>query len=85
MLGVARPLSLSSKRCGRAAGQRERIVDLTPHHSARRPAASIRALNRRRPIYLQTASYGHFGRHDLDLPWEQTDKAAALRAEAGLV
>ena len=45
----------------------------------------IRDLDLRRPIYLQTASYGHFGRHDLDLPWERTDKAAALRTEAGLV
>ena len=49
-----------------------------------RPEAIIRALDLRRPIYRQTAAYGHFGREDLDLPWERADKADVLRREAGL-
>ena len=49
-----------------------------------RPAAIIKELDLRRPIYKQTAAYGHFGRTDVDLPWERTDKAAILKAEAGL-
>ena len=49
-----------------------------------RPAGIIKMLDLRRPIYRQTAAYGHFGRTDVDLPWEQTDKAAALKKEAGL-
>ncbi|MCC6567318.1 MAG: methionine adenosyltransferase domain-containing protein, partial [Chloroflexi bacterium] len=49
-----------------------------------RPAAIIRDLALRRPIYRQVAAYGHFGREDLDVPWEKTDRAAALRAAAGL-
>ena len=53
-------------------------------HFDLRPAAIIKNLDLRRPIYRQTACYGHFGRTDLDLPWESTDKAALLRAEAGL-
>ncbi|MCU0465914.1 MAG: methionine adenosyltransferase domain-containing protein, partial [Anaerolineae bacterium] len=53
-------------------------------HFDLRPAAIIRDLDLRRPIYNQVAAYGHFGRNDLDIPWEKTDKAAALRAEAGL-
>ena len=53
-------------------------------HFDLRPAAIIRALDLLRPIYRQTAAYGHFGRDDLDLPWERTDRAAALAADAGL-
>ena len=83
-IGVARPLSLSIETFGTGRVPDERIVDLIHQHFDLRPAAIIRDLNLRRPIYLQTASYGHFGRHDLDLPWEKTDKAAALAAEAGL-
>ena len=49
-----------------------------------RPAAIIRDLDLRRPIYKQSAAYGHFGRDDIDLPWENTDKADTLRQEAGL-
>jgi len=52
-------------------------------HFDLRPRAIIEALGLRRPIYGQTASYGHFGRADLDLPWERTDKAEQLRADAG--
>ena len=68
------------RRPGRAGGQNRQLdsrFDL-------RPASIIAALDLRRPIYQQTAAYGHFGRPDLDLPWERTDKAAILAADAGL-
>jgi S-adenosylmethionine synthetase len=57
-------------------------VQLINEHFDLRPGAIIRDLDLRRPIYRQTAAYGHFGRTDIDLPWENTDKAAALRAAA---
>ena len=57
---------------------------LIERHFDLRPASIIAALDLRRPIYRQTAAYGHFGRPDLDLPWERTDKAQALAADAGL-
>jgi len=57
-------------------------MSLVKKHFDLRPAAIIRDLNLRRPIYKQTASYGHFGRDDLDLPWEKTDKAKTLKKEA---
>ena len=60
------------------------IQALVERHFDLRPASIISALDLRRPIYRQTAAYGHFGRPDLDLPWERTDKAEALAAEAGL-
>ena len=59
-------------------------VELVERHFDLRPASIIDALDLRRPIYRQTAAYGHFGREDLDLPWERTDKAADLAADAGL-
>jgi S-adenosylmethionine synthetase len=62
----------------------EKIAELVQSTFDLRPAAIIHNLNLRRPIYKQTAAYGHFGRPDLDLPWEKTDKAEALRAAAGL-
>jgi S-adenosylmethionine synthetase len=62
----------------------EKIVDLVNEHFDLRPGAIIEDLDLRRPIYGKTAAYGHFGRTDLDLPWERTDKANALRAAAGL-
>jgi S-adenosylmethionine synthetase len=62
----------------------ERIAELVKAHFDLRPAAIIHHLDLRRPIYKQTAAYGHFGRPDLDLPWEKTDKAEALRAAAGI-
>jgi S-adenosylmethionine synthetase len=58
------------------------ILDLIDKHFDLRPEAIIRNLNLRRPIYRQTACYGHFGRDDLDLPWETTDKAEMLKKEA---
>ena len=60
------------------------IESLVKKHFDLRPAGIIKMLDLRRPIYKQTAAYGHFGRTDVDLPWEHTDKAAILREEAGL-
>ena len=62
----------------------ERIADLIQSHFDLRPGAIIRDLDLRRPIYRQTAAYGHFGRDDVSLPWEDTSRAAALRVAAGL-
>ena len=62
----------------------ERILGLIERHFDLRPGAIIENLSLRRPIYRQTAAYGHFGRPDLDLPWERTDRAAALAADAGV-
>jgi S-adenosylmethionine synthetase len=62
----------------------DKIIELVKHCFDLRPAAIIKNLNLRRPIYRPTAAYGHFGRIDLDLPWERTDKAETLRHEAGL-
>jgi S-adenosylmethionine synthetase len=61
-----------------------RIEELVREHFDLRPAAILRDLDLRRPIYQKTAAYGHFGRDDHDFTWERTDKAAALRAAAGL-
>jgi S-adenosylmethionine synthetase len=58
------------------------LLKLVNKHFDLRPAAIIQYLDLRRPIYRQTATYGHFGREDLDLPWEKTDKARILRKEA---
>jgi S-adenosylmethionine synthetase len=60
------------------------VLDPVERHFDLRPAAIINALDLRRPIYRQTAAYGHFGRPDLDLPWERTDRAALLASEAGI-
>ena len=60
------------------------IAQLIQKHFDLRPAGIIKMLDLRRPIYRQTAAYGHFGRTDVDLPWERTDKAAILRSEAKL-
>jgi S-adenosylmethionine synthetase len=62
----------------------EEIQRLIERHFDLRPASIIAALDLRRPIYRQTAAYGHFGRPDLDLPWERTDKAEILASEAGI-
>jgi len=69
---------------GTAKVDEERIEQLVRAHFDLRPAAIIQNLDLRRPIYQQVAAYGHFGRDDLKLPWEQTDKADILRSEAGL-
>jgi S-adenosylmethionine synthetase len=83
-IGVARPLSLAIETFGTAKVPDETILELIQQHFDFRPAAMIRELDLRRPIYRPTAAYGHFGREDIDAPWERTDKAALLRAEAGL-
>ncbi|MBI2868036.1 MAG: methionine adenosyltransferase [Chloroflexi bacterium] len=83
-IGVATPISIAIETFGTAKVDDERIVQLIHKHFDLRPAAIIDRLNLRRPIYRSTAAYGHFGRDDVDLSWEHTDKAALLRAEAGL-
>ncbi|MBN2462316.1 MAG: methionine adenosyltransferase [Dehalococcoidia bacterium] len=84
VIGVAHPLSVSCETFGTGKVSDKIIIDLIKKHFDLRPEAIIRHFDLRRPIYRQTASYGHFGRDDLDLPWEKTDKAAVLKAEAGL-
>jgi S-adenosylmethionine synthetase len=84
-IGVARPLSISVETFGTCAVSEEKIVELINKHFDLRPAAIIRDLRLRRPIYRATAAYGHFGRTDIDAPWEQLDKVDILRKEAGLV
>ncbi|MBM3946431.1 MAG: methionine adenosyltransferase, partial [SAR202 cluster bacterium] len=81
-IGHPEPISVSVETFGTGALPDERINDLVKKHFDLRPGAIVRNLNLRRPIYRGTASYGHFGRSDLDLPWERTDKADGLRAEA---
>jgi S-adenosylmethionine synthetase len=83
-IGVARPLSLMVETYGTGKISDERIVDLINAHFDLRPAAIIRDLDLRRPIYKATAAYGAFGRNDIDAPWERTDKADVLRRDAGL-
>jgi S-adenosylmethionine synthetase len=83
-IGVAHPVSVLVETFGTGAIEEEKIAELVKAHFDLRPAAIIHNLDLRRPIYKQTAAYGHFGRPDLDLPWEKTDKAEELRAAAGL-
>jgi S-adenosylmethionine synthetase len=83
-IGVAQPTSLAVETFGTGKIADSQIEDLIRKHFDMRPAAIIRDLNLRRPIYRQSAAYGHFGRTDIDLPWEKTDKADQLRADAGL-
>jgi S-adenosylmethionine synthetase len=83
-IGIARPLSVSVESFGTGRVPDEQILDLVNRHFDLRPASIISALDLRRPIYRQTAAYGHFGRIDLDLPWERTDKAEALAEDAGV-
>ena len=83
-IGVARPISVSVETFGTGNISDQRIVELINEHFDMRPAAIIRDLDLRRPIYRDTAAYGHFGRNDIDAPWERTDKAELLRSEAGL-
>jgi S-adenosylmethionine synthetase len=83
-IGIARPLSVSVETFETGRIPNERIAALIERFFDLRPASIIAALDLRRPIYRQTAAYGHFGRLDLDLPWERTDKAELLRDAAGL-
>jgi S-adenosylmethionine synthetase len=84
-IGVARPLSLLVETFGTERVPRTRILDLINEHFDLRPAAFRQYLRLHRPIYRQTAAYGHFGRSEEDFTWERTDKAAALRESAALV
>ena len=83
-IGVAEPTSISLDTFGTATIDDDLIVKLVREHFDLRPWGIITMLDLLRPIYRQTASYGHFGRDDIRLPWEATDKAAVLRAESGL-
>jgi S-adenosylmethionine synthetase len=81
-IGVARPVSISVDTFGTGKVSEEKLVEIIRNNFDLRPAGIIKELDLRRPIYRQTAAYGHFGRTDVDLPWERTDKAEQLRKEA---
>jgi S-adenosylmethionine synthetase len=83
-IGVARPVSITFETFGTARVSDETILELIMNHFDLRPAAIIRDLRLQRPIYRPTAAYGHFGREDIDAPWEATDRAEVLRQSAGL-
>jgi S-adenosylmethionine synthetase len=83
-IGVAHPLSVNVETFGTAKIADEKIAALINEHFDLRPGAILRDLDLRKPIYRQTAAYGHFGRDDIELPWEKTDKAEALKKAAGL-
>lgn len=83
-IGVAKPVSILVDSFGTGKVSDEKMAQLVEEHFDLRPAAIIRDLDLRRPIYRQLAAYGHFGRTDIDVPWEKTDKAAALKQSAGL-
>ena len=83
-IGVAYPVSIMVDTFGTHKIDEEKIEALVEKHFDLRPTGIIRMLDLRRPIYRQTAAYGHFGRTDVDLPWEHTDKADALKKDAGL-
>jgi S-adenosylmethionine synthetase len=84
VIGVARPVSVMAHTFGTGLLEDQVLESLISKHFDLRPAAIIRDLDLRRPIYKQLAAYGHFGRLDLDLPWERLDKAEALRQDAGI-
>lgn len=81
-IGVAKPVSIMVDTFGTGRISNEKLVELIRKHFDLRPAAIIRDLDLRKPIYRKVAAYGHFGRTDLNLPWERTDKAEVLKAEA---
>ncbi|GFZ97534.1 S-adenosylmethionine synthase [Paenibacillus marchantiophytorum] len=81
-IGVARPVSIAVDTFGTSKVSEEKLVELIHKNFDLRPAGIIKELDLRRPIYRQTAAYGHFGRNDLDVPWERTDKAETLKAQA---
>ena len=83
-IGVARPLSVNVETFGTAKIADEKIASLVDEHFDLRPGAIIRDLGLRKPIYQKTAAYGHFGRDDIEFPWERTDKADALKSAARL-
>ena len=81
-IGVARPVSINVDTYGTGKVSEEKLVDLITRNFDLRPAGIIKMLDLRRPIYRQTAAYGHFGRTDLDLPWERLDRVEALKQGA---
>ncbi len=83
-IGVAEPVSIMIDAFGTGKIDDDKIAQLVEKNFDLRPAAIIRDLDLRRPIYRQVAAYGHFGRTDIDLPWEHTDKAQTLKEQAGL-
>jgi S-adenosylmethionine synthetase len=83
-IGVAHPLSLMVETYGTERVPQPKIVELVQKHFDLRPGAIVRDLDLRRPIFRKTAAYGHFGRDDHDFTWEKTDKAEALKREAGV-
>lgn len=83
-IGVAKPVSILVDSFGTGKVSDEKLAQLVEEHFDLRPAAIIRDLDLRRPIYRQLAAYGHFGRTDIDVPWEKTDKAQALKQSAGI-
>jgi S-adenosylmethionine synthetase len=83
-IGVAHPVSILVETFNTGKIADDKIAQLIEKNFDLRPAGIIKELDLRRPIYAQTAAYGHFGRTDVELPWENTDKAAALKEQAGL-
>lgn len=83
-IGIAEPVSILVDTFGTGKIDEEKIAELVQKNFNLTPKGIIDSLDLRRPIYKQTAAYGHFGRTDVDLPWERTDKAETLRAQAGL-
>ena len=83
-IGVARPLSVNVETFGTAKIADEKIASLVDEYFDLRPGAIIRDLGLRKPIYRKTAAYGHFGRDDIEFPWERTDKAGVLKKAAAL-
>jgi len=83
-IGVADPVSVLVDTLGTAKVDEDKISELVRANFKLTPKGIIESLNLRRPIYRKTAAYGHFGRNDPDFTWERTDKAAALREQAGL-
>ncbi len=83
-IGVAHPLSVNVETFGTAKIADDKIAKLIDEHFDLRPGAIIRDLGLRKPIYRKTAAYGHFGRDDIEFPWERTDKAEALKKAAGV-
>ena len=78
-IGVAQPTSVMVDTFGTGKVSDEKLVDIVRENFDLRPAGIIKMLDLRRPIYKQTAAYGHFGRNDLDLPWEKVDKVDVLK------
>jgi S-adenosylmethionine synthetase len=83
-IGVAQPTSVRVETFGTGKIGEERIIELIREHFDLRAGGLVKMLDLLQPIYAKTAAYGHFGRDDIDLPWERTDKAAALKEAAGL-